>query len=188
MSKVIKRYFIADNERAQQIAKDGLALVNEASRNRSAYLAEVGVDGLWERRHQAPFGIVVYQEEGAQRPGYLKPEQQTEDGKRFWIHRPDKRTTIGKAALKALAKLSTFDFSDYACKAFGVSYSVIGWHRESRSGMAMYSSAAGFMKGVMVFCIPFGDDGNHHSPPVIPEDLREIKKSEYIALTEEGES
>lgn len=186
MSYVSKRYFIAEGERAKQVAKAGLDLVNAARKKRADYLDEVGADGLWERRNQAPFGIVFYKETG-QLPGFLKPEKQSDDGKVFWIHRTDKRTTLGKTALQALSGLASFDFSDYACRELGVSHSTIGPHRASRSGLAMYSSVAGVINGVLVCSIPFGGDsgGGGRGDIEIPADLREIKYSEYIAMTEE---
>lgn len=187
MSNVIKRYFVGQGERAEKVVSDGLALANQARKKRNAYLKAVGADGFWERRNQAPFAVVNYAKEGKRLGGFLPPERHSEDGKKFWVYRPDGRTTIGKQALGTFRELATFNFSEFACSEFGVAHSVIGAHAASRSGMAMYSSAAGYMQKTLVFYIPFGDD-KPASDPVIPADLREIKKSEYIALTEEGGS
>lgn len=187
MSKINKRYFIGEGERAAMVVSDGLALANLARKKRSAYLKEIGADGFWERRNQAPFAVVIYAKDGKRLGGFLPPERHSEDGKKFWIYRPDGRTTIGKNVLAAFRGLATFNFSDYACDAFGVAHSAIGTDAASRSGMSMYSSGAGYVQKTLVFCIPFGGDKSNKDP-TIPADLREIKRSECIALTEEGQS
>lgn len=187
MSNVIKRYFVGAGERVAKVVADGLAAANLAQKKRRAYLKEIGADGFWERRNQAPTAVVIYTKEGQRLGGFLLPERHSEDGKKFWVYRPDGRTSIGKQVLGDFRGLATFNFSDFACEAFGVVHSVIGAHAASRSGMAMYSSAAGYVQKTLVFCIPFGDDKSNKDP-TIPADLREIKHSEYIALTEEGES
>lgn len=187
MSKVIKRYFVAEGDRAAKVMAEGLAAANLAHRTRGDYLKEIGADGFWERRNEPPFAVVLYAKEGRRLGGFLPPERHSEDGKKFWVYRPDGRTTTGKGALAAFRDLAAFNFSAFACKEFGVAHSVIGYHEHPRSGMAMYSAAAGVVKKTLVFCIPFGGDKPEHDP-VIPQDLREIKHSEYIALTEEGES
>jgi hypothetical protein len=93
------------------------------------------------------------------------------------------RTKIGKEISKKLAAVVEFDFSDFACKAFGVSHSTIGMH-EGR--MAMFSSGAGYLKKTLVFTIPFGGDMGQgtRKEPQIPAEFREIKKSGYEALNE----
>lgn len=190
MSKIIKRYFVGEGELAAKVVTDGLALANAAHKKRTAYLKEIGAGGFWERRNQAPFAVVIYAKEGQRLGGFLPPERHSEDGKKLWVYRPDGRTTIGKKALGDFRGLASFNFSDYACKEFGVAHSVIGAHAGSRSGMAMYSASAGYVQKTLVFCIPFGGEksGIHPNEPTIPADLREIKHSEFIALTEEGQS
>lgn len=146
MSKVIKRYFVGEGERAAKVVAEGLAAVKVAHEKRKAYLKEIGAGGFWEQRNQAPFAVVIYATEGRRLGGFLPPERHSEDGKKFWVYRPDGRATIGKRVLAAFRDLATFNFSDFACREFGVEHSAIGDHDLSRSGMAMYSSAAGYVK------------------------------------------
>lgn len=187
MSEIIKRYFVGEGERATKVVADGMAAANVAHKRRGAYLKEIGAAGFWETRNAAPFAVVIYAKEGKRLGGFLPPEQHSEAGKKFWVYRPDGRSGIGKRALAAFRELAAFNFSAFACKEFGVEHSVIGYHEHSRSGMAMYSSAAGYVQKTLVFCIPFCGDKPVRNV-AIPKDLREIKHSEYIAMTEESGS
>jgi hypothetical protein len=73
-------------------------------------------------------------------------------------------------------------FSDWIVKKYDTHRMLTGKHRGSRSGMALYNSCAWIAKGMVIMIIPFTVD----SPvPEHVEDFEKIKKSEFIAITEE---
>ena len=187
MSEVTMRYFVAEGPRAEQVAAEGLAKANDAIAKRRAYLDELGAHAFFERNHQAPYAVAFSAKDGGEkRHGFLSPTVEYHDGERYLIYKPDMRTTAGKEIKQRLGELATFNFSDFVCKEFGVSHSTIGAHRASRSGLAMYNSVAGYLRNTLVFKIPFGGDqgGGRVIDIEAPADLREIKHSEFIAITE----
>mgnify|MGYP000411519582 CR=1 FL=1 len=50
----------------------------------------------------------------------------------------------------------------------------------------MYFSVAGLYDDTLIINIPFGGDGNDRDPEV-PSDLIELKRSQFVAITEEGQ-
>jgi hypothetical protein len=186
MSTITKRYFIAEGDAAQAVANEGLRLANESRLAGITLAKKYGALGTFGRGTSAPFALAW--DDGLlpdPNPGFLAPERHRQGSDVYLVCRPDKRTTVGKAIADELGALPLFNFSDYACQQFDVQYSTIGAHADSRSGLAMYKSGAGYVGQQLVFMIPSG--GDRDSAPVIPPAFREIKRSEYIALTEEGE-
>lgn len=190
MSEVTMRYFIGEGARAEQVAKEGMAKVNEAIERRRIFIEEIGAAGLMQRGKSAPYAVVFDSPTADEKPGFLSPSRVHDEGKAMYSYRPDRRTTTGKELAKRLDDLPDFDFSNFVVKAFGVSRSAIGANAESRTGQAMYVSVAGFIGKTLIFKIPFGGySGNNGKDGVdIPADLREIKFSEFIALTEEQQA
>ncbi len=187
MSEVTIRYFVAEGDKAERVIKEGLEKVNAVRALRATFLEKHGADGTWERRHQAPYGLVFNTEkcDGAAKPGYLKPERHSQDGTTYYAYRFDKRTTAGKALIEEAKGMATFDFSTFAVKEFGIYRCLTGRCDESRTGMAMYTSAAGIHKDKLVLSIPEGGEERQEQLRPIPPEFRELKKSEFIALTEE---
>jgi len=187
MSEVTIRYFVAEGDKAEHVMKEGLEKVNAVRALRAAFLKKHGADGTWEHRHQAPYGLVFNADkcDGSAKTGYLKPERHSQDGTTYYTYRFDKRTKAGKALIEEAKPMATFDFSTFAVKEFGVYRSLIGSCAESRTGMAMYISAAGISKDKLVFSIPEGGEERQEQLRPIPPEFRELKKSEFIALTEE---
>ena len=188
MSPVTHRYFVAEGARAAQVAAEGLDKANATRAKRSQFLDEHMAAALWGRRYGIPIGIAFHPFKGDKLPGFLAPKIERHDGTPFWIYKPDRRTTIGKNLLTQMAVLAEFNFSDFACAKFGVAHSIIGSSARSNSGLAMYHSVAGYISDRLVFKIPFGgdQDGGLKINVDIPADFREIKKSEFIAITEEA--
>lgn len=184
--KVIRRYFVAEGDKASAVAKEGLRLASKSRRAGIALSKEFGALGTFGHGRRAPFALVW--DEGLvpdPNPGFLPAELHHEDGKRYHVCRPDKRTKIGKDLAERMRTLPDFDFSDYACKEFGVYHSTVGASAGSQSGMAIYHSVAGYMKETLIFSIPFGGDqgGGNVVNVAIPQEFREITAGEYLDLT-----
>lgn len=94
-----------------------------------------------------------------------------------------------KAGKELAAKLNDpaleFSVSDYITKKLKVVRWVAGPHAASRTGMAMYMSAAGIVNGKLLVTIPGGDEnaenGGGDPMPIVPAWLREVKESEWLA-------
>ncbi|WFP48541.1 DUF5420 family protein [Methylomonas sp. EFPC3] len=167
------KYFIAEGEKADRVANQGLEFANQKRKDRQEYLTEMGADAFYERERSAPTGLAFAGADGSEKKGFKKPFQVEHESHKYWVYQPNRQTTIGKQISARLKKLATFNFSNYAVTEFSVNVHKFDAGR-------LYFSVAGFYKSTLVFKIPFGDD-----PVTIPPDFREIKKSEFIALTEE---
>lgn len=189
MSAVTIRYFVAEGDQAEKLRLEAIAEAKKFNDHMQSIRDEFGAAGLWGREGCAPFAL-LYEGEGAdqQKPGFLRPEKTWRDGNvETWIHKPDRRLKVGKAAAEKLASVKAFRFSDYVCKALKVETSVAGVHAAGRTGWALYQSVAGLYNGRILVKIPVGNNlcGGGRRDPDIPACLREIKHSEFIALTEE---
>lgn len=187
---VTRRYFIATGPRAEKVASEGLALVNARRQARREALKDLGADDFWEFKHRDPMALVFHSETEEIKPGFLKAQpHRDKDFKKFHVYYPDKRTKVGKAALEKMKNMALFDFSSYVCGEFKVNHSTIGFSTESKTNMALFHTVAGYIKDTLVFSIPFGGDqgGGQTIDISIPDDFREITKSQWIAFTEEGQ-
>jgi uncharacterized protein DUF5420 len=188
VSTVTKRYFIAEGPRAEKTVEEGVALIKACMVMRRAVIESNGAVNLYGRNGCAPYALVFDHQHADRKPGFCEPEKRIEEGETFYIHKPNKASNIGKDLAATLANVKPFSFSEFACKAFGVSHHTVGSCAGSRTGQAMYLSVAGYYAPHLVFGIPFGGEGNQGKEVEIPADLREIKKSEFIAITEESGS
>lgn len=94
----------------------------------------------------------------------------------------NKRYKTGKDLFSKMKEFNKFidkriDFSDMATSHLKISSMVV-------DGYAAYRTSAGFSKEKLFVMIPIDETGREPFP-TIPDSLTEIKKSEFIALTEE---
>lgn len=193
MTTVTMRIYIAEGERADRVAKDGLEKVNAQRKKRRDFLEQFGASGFFEYRNCPPTSIVFEGQGGETKlDGFLKPSREFENGKYFWAHKPDQRTKIGRTVKVQMLELTEFDFSGYAITEFGLrGAETIGY---VGGRMALYRTVAGVVAGKLVFKIPFcGESSGNHDTPTplnvdVPADMREILHSEFIALGEKKEA
>lgn len=183
MSNVTIRYFVAEGARAIAVAQEGQRRANAYRIAGIALARRYGFDGTITRGSR-PYAMVLRTAApDAERPGFLLHDRHADEDGPMLVFRPNRRTSIGKAADIAMQVMHAFNFSEFACDTFGVT-----WMSIDAVGHSMYQSVAGYLHGHLVFKIPFGgaaSNGGVSGPP-IPPDLREIKHSEFIAITEEG--
>lgn len=186
MTTITIRHFIARGPKADIVKADAKTLAAENHAKRVEFLDEFKAFGFIEYSDCAPHKLVFESDEPIPRAGFLAPEKYVEEERVFHTYRPDLRTKVGKALQDRLLKMGRFSFSNYVVRAFGVIHSTIGAHEASRSRSAMYFSVAGLYDDTLIINIPFGGDGNVRDVS-IPEDLIELKRSQFVAITEEGQ-
>ena len=183
MNDVQFRYFVAEGERAHRLMAEGLEAKQAWVDRRKALAAENGAHSLIWRRHSVPYGLVFKGGEHAQRkPGFRQPEIHREGDAKYHVHRPSLTSKAGKTLSQKLHLVGPEpNFSDAAAQEFGVDRMVAGSHPNSRTGMAVYFAVAGVIKDQLCIKVPVNDSEPLDAPP----EFRELKKSEWIALTEE---
>lgn len=175
-------YFVAEGLEATGAKAGGLAGMETYRKQMKDLMAKYGADCLWGGRRSAPGGIGFLWTEKTPPPmkeNFLKPHIERSGDNRYAVYYPDQRYKGGKTIKKDLASVGGFNFSDYVVKCLGVDRSVFGI-LDGRQVMA--SSTAGLYGETLIIQIPVGGD---HGEFECPEFLRKIKKSEFIAITEE---
>ncbi len=109
-----------------------------------------------------------------------------ESGK-YTLFAPDKRFKEGKEFIELAEEYLNISsknpiFSEYMVRELNIDRRMSGEHKHSTTGLAMYSSVAGFMGGHIVLKVPTDKD----NPVPELENFKRIKKSEFIKITEEG--
>lgn len=115
----------------------------------------------------------------------LKYELSTVNNKTTYTYTPNRRYKEGKLLASRLQTITEVfrenpDFSTWFLHKFRLEHSVI----YSYHGIIRHA-VAGISKGQIVFKIPVEFEEANNVPPDVPENFKQIKKSEFIALTEE---
>lgn len=189
MELITYKYFIAEGESiAHTIAF--IKTKQAAHQDRISDLLEKhGADCLWGGRRESPFAIGwiwkrpegEYRAKPPMRENFLKPEVERSGDVTYACYRPDQRYKAGKQIKAELKAVGGFSFSDAICEAMGVDRNVFG---VLDGRQVVCRSSAGACGNKLVFRIPVGGAGN--IPFESPDGFREIKKSEFIAITEES--
>lgn len=183
------KYFVAEGEAIAPV----LALAETASAEHqeriSALLKKHEADCLWGGRRSAPHAIGFiwerpdgdYRSKPPMKENFLKPETESSGDTLYALYKPDQRYKAGKAIKAELKAVGGFSYSEFVAKATGADRMVFGI-LDGRQ--VMCQTSAGRYKDMLVFRIPTGGDHGEDFTP--PEGFREIKKSEFIAITEES--
>lgn len=177
------RYFIATSEDWARKATLALSELQKSRAARHAFRTAHGADALY-MRGQFLCGLGWIADE--KRKGWLPADLIPNGGDNYIAHKPDKRTKIGKQAATAIAAFnrSRQSFSTLLLKELPREFDVSAF--EDRY---IYQSVAGYCKKQLVFKIPIPSAPAQPSQDVealpVPTGLKEIKKSEFVALTED---
>jgi hypothetical protein len=115
------------------------------------------------------------------REHFLKPTVERSGDITYARYKPDKRYKAGKAIASELQAVGGFNFSKYICTTLNIHKEVFG----TLDGRSVVSfTVAGQYGDRLVFKIPTTD--HHDDSFTVPDGFREIKQSEFIAITEEG--
>ncbi|MFJ5538597.1 DUF5420 family protein [Vreelandella titanicae] len=179
-----RRYFVMDEDKSTafwQRYKEALKPGEEAMK---AFLEEFGADNTWVSQGlggESVIGLVFNSE--PKNCKWLRVEKKHIDTGYVYVAFPNRRYLEGKHLQKQIGLLNTAmgraaDFSSWASHELGMYAERIGDGHIS-------VSVAGYQKGRVILAVPMPNEGREPGFPAIHADLTEIKKSEFIALTEE---
>jgi hypothetical protein len=181
-------YFVEDGEPASALRQEASERLRDCRGRVAALAREYGADGCMERNSLGDhslhgFGFVV--ESGSapvEREGLKFKGRERHDAEDLEWHCyvPDRRRAAGKKIAKRLAEFETFNFSGWVTGELGLRRTM---GMETERGFSIVTSSAGIAKGKLILRIPVGKD----DPVDCPPGFRQIKKSEFIALTEEAD-
>lgn len=170
-----RRYFIAEGPEADALREDVLKQFDDHRDRLMKFLAQYGTAHCMQRGG-CPTAILL--EEPATAPeGFKQVGRHLHDGKSYIECKPIGNTKIGRSVKKQMAEVGGFSASDlitkhYRCENWvpvgGSMWVATGWIHDA--------------KKLVVIQVP--EDEDHQFTP--PPSFREIKKSEYVAITEEG--
>lgn len=189
MEEITYKYFVAEGEAITSVIDMAKAERARHQDRISALLKKYEADCLWGGSRSAPGAIGWiwekpegdYRAEPPMRENFLKPDVEHSDGVTYACYKPDQRYKAGKAIKAELKAVGSFNFSDTISKALKVDRMVFGI-LDGRN--VMCQTAGGQYGDRLVFRIPTG--GDHKDTFSAPGGFREIKKSEFIAITEEN--
>lgn len=182
--EIITKYFVADGIEAQEIILEAKTARDKHFDKVNALVAKYGADAAWGGRSEIT--SLAFKHDSTAKPemkeGFLRPKIDTSDGQRYAVYSPDKRYKAGKDIVKELEEVGSFNFSDFIIGRLKMNCAVFG---TINGRMVRSVSGAGHYGEKLVVRLPCGGDSRPEEI-TIPAFLREIKKSEFIALSEEG--
>lgn len=182
MTKADRRYFVAEGPEAEAIKQKVLDTLTEQRRQHNELAEKYGADQVlrWNDGRVAGFAFKAGPGDIVERDG-LKFDRRESNGDSEWLlYSPNKRSKLGKQIAADMAAIKGYSGSDEIVQHYGA-YRISFVRHQGPTGQAMAISVAGIIKGTVVLSVPV----NEQEPFDPPAGLREIKKSEYIALTEE---
>ena len=167
-----KNYYIGEGPEAEALIEEVQARREVVSSARSAVQTAYGADGLLSRNNGGEICGLVFKEK--QSCPFLKGEMRLPDGYGYYAKKNCKQGKDLSAKLRAPDL--QFSPSDHIVKKLNINRMCVG---PSGTGMAIYSTAAGFVDGKIILSIPAAEKGD--TMPSIPAWFREVKESEFIA-------
>lgn len=177
-----RRYFVADDADAEQLKEAILAKMNAQRAQHRALAEKYGADEVVKHNDGRVVGLAFKstEDEPAQRDGLTFHSTQDGEGFVWHTYKPNLRSKLGKQIDATMGAISGYRPSDTIVSHYDAWRHAVVPHA-CRTGMAMAVSVGGIAKGKVVLCVPV----NEEEPFDPPASLRELKKSEWIALTEE---
>ena len=183
---IVYRYFLAEGDKAEAVKTEVVAEKEAHFARLGDIIKKYGADCAWggSRSHLSALGF-THKGDGKpeMKEGFLRAKIEQSNGETYAVYYPDKRYKAGKEIVKDLQAVGIFNFSDSVTKKLGCYCDCFGT-LDGRMVRAM--SAAGQYGDRLVIRIPTQGDTRPRNFE-IPPGLREIKKSEFIAITEENE-
>lgn len=167
-----KNFFIGEGPEAEALIAEVKELREAVSIARKAIQNEYCADGLLSRNNGGEICGLVFKEK--QSLPFLKEEMRVDGGYGYYAKRNCKQGKELSAKLRAPDL--QFSPSDHIVKKLNINRMCFG---ASGPGMAIYSTAAGFIDGKIIVSIPAAEKSD--PMPEVPTWFREVKESEWLA-------
>lgn len=190
MSYITERYFLGNAAIAKTLMTQWEATQIKAQQLIKALIEEFAADGLYREGakivglsyNSAPNELKVA-------PEGLAASSFFDDERHVTVHKPKRQFKTGKALQVKLDAINDEmqqnpSFSKFVIKALALNHEVMGASKAHPGRTMITRSSAGVAKEQLVVLVPDGGE-SETTFPTIPSTLKEIKRSEFIALTEE---
>lgn len=179
-----RRYFVMDEEKSKAFWARYQEALKPGEKAMQEFLKEYGADNTWVSQGLGGESVVglVFNEHPGERKGFKFERRHTEQGF-VYVAFPDRRYKEGKALQKGMGTLNS-TLGRAACFS-GWAADELGMYCERIGDGHISVSAAGYQKGRVILAVPVPNEGREPGFPSIHPDLTEIKKSEFVAITEE---
>lgn len=167
-----KHFYIGEGPEAEALIAEVVDCRVSAGVARKAVQDEYSADGLLSRNNGGEICGLVFKEK--QNSPFLKGEMRVDGGYGYYAKKNCKQGKELSAKLRAPDL--QFSPSDHIVKKLNINRMCFG---ASGPGMAIYSTAAGFVDGKIIVSIPAAEKGD--PMPSVPAWFREVKESEFIA-------
>lgn len=184
MSDDKRRYFVVEGPEAEALKQKVLGELNKQRAEKNSLASKHGADQVFQWNDGRVAGLVYAGgDDHPETPEGLSLDQrQPNPNGGFWyVFKPNKRGKAGKAIAAEFAAIKGYRGSDEIVSHFKAYRGQVVGAASSRTGMAYAVSVAGIIKDKIVLSVPDVENEPFDAPPC----MREIKKSEYIAITEE---
>lgn len=178
-----RRYFVMSEEKSANFWARYQEAVKPGQEAMSAFIEEYSADNVWVSQGLGGESVVglVFNNHPGDKKGLKIKRKHTSDGYVF-VATPNRRYKEGKQLQKQIGLLNSkrgraADYSNWAINELGM-------QSERMTDRYLSVSAAGYVKKQVVLSVPAPNFRDQEFPTIHP-DLTEIKKSEFIALTEE---
>lgn len=173
MSKEKSKAFIDDFEQGKAPRKEAYKQLMERYKSDSLMVSRSNFSG-------ESVTALVFKDEPEQKRGW-KVEKTILNDEWCWKVSPNRRFKEGKQLDRDIYEANSVDtpslFSPWATEILGMDVLAFSAGR-------MHHAVAGYVKGQVVVSVPVPNPGQGEFPDIHP-DLVEIKKSQFIAMTEE---
>jgi hypothetical protein len=189
MEEITYKYFVAEGANVAAVMAEARAQNTAHQERIRSLLKKYEADCVWGNNYSAPsaIGFIVERTPDGTfikppvRENFLKPKIERSGAVKYACYRPDRRYKAGKAIKDELSAIGAFNYSSYISKKLRVDRMVFGF-LDGRQ--VACSTTAGRYGDILVFRIPVG--GDDKAEFAAPDGFREIKKSEFVAITEEA--
>ncbi|MGI4846824.1 MAG: hypothetical protein ACRYGK_01610 [Janthinobacterium lividum] len=174
MTEPKRRYFVVENADT-----DSLRAMVEKQRveyraRRAALQTKYGASAMLVGNRDLRLSEFLFDTDGPFPDGTRATGKHYEDGKVYYRCRPHLTKKTGKAIWAEMCAVGGFNAGKLILGHFGIKRTVYAEN-------AMWIATAGIVKDQVVIQVPESDEDLYNPP----ESFKELKKSEWIALTEE---
>jgi len=175
---VAERFFIIEGEHAAPLVAETVQRLKEARDAAKAFAEKHGAETVFQSSRTGAATGLGFTTTGEREGLRLDPTWSTDGFYRYVPHRARKK---GKEIAAEMEAVPAFDASTHLVSKLKASRMITGDY-VSGGGVRVHESVAGICDEAIVLRVPVRED----KPFNAPAHFREIRESEFIAITKEG--